>query len=56
MCSAAEEAPRDTTWSAMGYPYIERWLSHYSNQSSQHVERALREYAPETAVVRTARE
>lgn len=40
----------------MGYPYIERWLSHYSNQSSQHVERALREYAPETAVVRTARE
>jgi uncharacterized protein DUF4157 len=56
VCSAAEEALRDTIWSAMGCPYIERWLSHYSNQSSQHVERAIRKYAPETASVRTARE
>lgn len=56
VCSAAEEALRGTIWSAMGCPYIERWLSHYSNQSSQHVERAMRKYAPETASVRTARE
>ena len=49
VCGAAEEALRNTMWSAMGCPYIERWFSHYGAQSSQHVERALRRYAPETA-------
>lgn len=56
VCSAAEEALRGTIWSAMGCPYIERWFGHYREQSGQHVERALRKYAPETARVRTAPE
>jgi hypothetical protein len=43
-------------WSAMGCPYIERWLDHYSKQPSSHVERALRKYAPETANARSAAE
>src|SRR5215213_2646802 len=49
VCSAAEDALRDTMWSAMGCPYVEKWFSHYAAQDSQHVERALRKYAPETA-------
>jgi uncharacterized protein DUF4157 len=56
VCTAAEEALRGTIWSAMGCPYIERWFDHYSGQDSQHVERALRKYASETAGARTARE
>lgn len=54
VCGAAEEVFRNTMWSAMGCPYIERWFSHYENQSSQHVERALRRYAPQTARVTAA--
>ncbi|HEU4511086.1 MAG TPA: DUF4157 domain-containing protein [Pyrinomonadaceae bacterium] len=54
VCGAAEEVLRNTMWSAMGCPYIERWFSHYGAQSSQHVERALRRYAPETARATTA--
>ncbi len=56
VCSTAEEALRGTIWSAMGCPYIDRWFSHYSNQSSEDVERALRKYAPETTSVKSARE
>ncbi len=56
VCSAAEEALKGTIWSAMGCPYIERWFRHYSEQDSQHVERALHMYAPETAGVRGARD
>jgi hypothetical protein len=55
-CSAAEQALAGTMWSAMGCPYIERWLGHYSKQSSVHVERALRKYVPEAASVRSAQE
>jgi hypothetical protein len=55
-CSAAEEALAGTMWSAMGCPYIDRWFSHYREQSCQHIERALRRYAPETAGASSARE
>jgi hypothetical protein len=55
-CNAAEQALAGTMWSAMGCPYIERWLGHYSKQSSVHLERALRKYVPESASVRTAQE
>ena len=54
VCSAAEEVFQNTMWSAMGCPYLERWFSHYENQSSQHVERALRMFAPQTARVNDA--
>ncbi len=56
MCSTAEDALSGTIWSAMGCPYIDRWFNHYAKQDSQHVERAIRKYAPETASVKTARE
>jgi uncharacterized protein DUF4157 len=49
VCGAAEEALRNTMWSAMGCPYVERWFSHYAGQNSQQVERALRRYAPEAS-------
>lgn len=54
VCGAAEEALRDTMWSAMGCPYVERWFSHYAGQSGRHVERALRRYAPEASRVTNA--
>jgi|GEM_PF-2906629 len=54
VCGAAEDALRNTMWSAMGCPYIERWFGHYAGQDSQHVERALRKYAPETARANSA--
>jgi Domain of unknown function (DUF4157) len=56
VCNAADEALRGTIWSTAGCPYVERWVSHYQQQSSQHVERALHKYAPETASARTAKE
>lgn len=56
VCQAAEEALAGTIWSAMGCPYIDRWFSYYAEQDSQHVERALRKYAPETASARTAQD
>lgn len=54
VCSTAEQALKGTMWSAMGCPYIERWLDHYGKQPSAYVERALRKYAPETASARSA--
>ena len=54
--SAAETALAGTMWSAMGCPYIDRWLDHYSKQPSAHVERALRRYVPEAAHVHSAAE
>jgi uncharacterized protein DUF4157 len=56
LCSAADDALSGTMWSAMGCPYIERWLDHYSKQPGPYVERALRKYAPETATARSAAE
>jgi hypothetical protein len=54
--SAAEQALAGTMWSAMGCPYIDKWLDHYSKQSSIHLERALRKYVPESAGIRSAQE
>jgi uncharacterized protein DUF4157 len=55
-CSAAEQALAGTMWSAMGCPYITRWMDHYSKRPSTHLERALRKYVPESANVRSAQE
>jgi hypothetical protein len=55
-CGAAEEALAGTMWSAMGCPYLDRWFGYYSGQSSQHIERALHKYAPETAGASSAGE
>jgi len=56
VCSTAEEALEGTMWSAMGCPYIDKWLNHYAGQPSSQLERAMRKYAPETAGAGTARE
>ena len=56
VCSTAEEALQGTMWSAMGCPYIDKWLNHYAAQPSSHLERALRKYAPETASARSAQD
>ena len=56
VCTAAEEALAGTMWSAMGCPYIDRWLGHYEKQSSQHLERALLKYAPESSSAKDAGE
>jgi len=55
-CSAAEQGLAGTMWSAMGCPYIDRWLDHYSKQPSVYLERSLHKYVPESANVRSAQE
>src|SRR5262249_47786698 len=41
---------------AQGCPYIRNWLAFYRTRSSQHLERALRRYAPEAAGASSARD
>lgn len=43
----AEEALKDTMWTSMGCPYIDRWIGHYEGQTAEHVERAVQKYTPE---------
>lgn len=54
VCGAAEEVFKDTMWSAMGCPYIERWFGAYAGRSAQHLERALRRLAGEAAHITSA--
>src|SRR6185503_12953276 len=54
VCGSAAEALANTQWSAIGCPYIERWFSHYGNQSSAYIEKAIRRYAPETGAATSA--
>jgi hypothetical protein len=53
-CSAADRelarAGRDTR----GCPFVEKWLDHYKDQPAQHLERAIRKYAPGAAAARSA--
>ena len=56
VCSTAEEALSGTIWSALGCPWIDHWFDYYGSQDSQHIERVIRRYAPETAGVVAARE
>ncbi|HSB10229.1 MAG TPA: DUF4157 domain-containing protein [Blastocatellia bacterium] len=41
---------------AQGCPYIENWIGYYRTRGSQHIERALRRYAPEAAGAAAARD
>jgi uncharacterized protein DUF4157/protein-glutamine gamma-glutamyltransferase-like protein len=54
VCRGAAEALANTEWAARGCPDIERWFSHYGNQSSGYIEKAIRRYAPETAASTSA--
>lgn len=52
--SAVDEALAPTGRSTRDCPYIETWFAFYQGQSSGHIERSVRRYAPETASVATA--
>src|SRR5262249_39934034 len=56
VCSAADAELAAAGRTAQGCPYIKTWLGHYRTRNSQHVERALRKYAPEAAGARAARD
>ena len=54
VCTTTDAALKEAGQSTEGCPYIEQWLSYYTEQSPAHIERALRKYAPEAATVVTA--
>jgi hypothetical protein len=56
VCATADGVLSTVGQSAQGCPYIEYWLGYYGAQSSQHIERAIRKYAPESAGAATARD
>ncbi len=55
-CAAADAALASVKHTTKGCPYVAKWLSFYEKQSSEHIERAIRKYAPEAAKARSARE
>ena len=56
VCATADAELSRVGQSAQGCPYIESWIGYYRTRDSQHVERALRKYAPEAADVTSARD
>ena len=54
VCTTADAALAEAGQSTAGCPYIEQWLSYYSEQEPAHIERALRKYAPEANSAATA--
>jgi len=54
VCTTADAALAEAGQSTAGCPYIEQWLSYYSDQEPAHIERALRKYAPEASNAATA--
>jgi hypothetical protein len=54
VCAAADEELAAVGRTAQGCPYVERWIAHFRVQSNQHVERAIRKYAPDSAGVTNA--
>lgn len=55
-CAVADAALASVNHTTKGCPYVAKWLSFYEKQSSQHIEQAVRKYAPEAAMARSARE
>jgi hypothetical protein len=56
VCAAADRALADTGQSTKGCPYVEKWLAHYADKPAEHVERAVRKYAPAARGVSDARQ
>ena len=54
VCTTADAALAEAGQSTAGCPYIEQWLSYYTDQEPAHIERALRKYAPEANSAATA--
>lgn len=52
--TTAQEALAGTVWSAVGCPWIDHWFGYYAGQDAQHIERAVRIYAPGAAGAATA--
>jgi hypothetical protein len=55
-CATADAVLASVGHTTKSCPYVEKWLSFYEKQSSQHIENAMRKYAPETATARSAHE
>ena len=55
VCAAADAELAAVGRSTAGCPYVERWIGHYRTRSVQHIERALRRYAPEATGLSEAR-
>jgi uncharacterized protein DUF4157 len=55
-CATADAVLTSVGRTTKSCPYIEKWLAFYEKQSSDHIERAILKYAPETATARTAHE
>lgn len=55
-CAAADRALAAVGRDTRGCPYVERWLGYYANKPAQHLERAIRKYAPETQSARSAKD
>ena len=49
VCSTAKAALAGTGQTTDNCPYLNFWFDHYSQKDSQHIDRAIRKYAPETA-------
>ena len=56
VCRTAEAAMAGTGRTTDDCPYLDFWFNYYSEKESQHIERAIRKYAPETSRVTAARE
>jgi len=56
VCATADAELAAAGRTAQGCPYIARWIAYYRTRSSEHVERALHRYAPETGGAREAGE
>jgi hypothetical protein len=54
VCNTAESALKPAGRTASGCPFIEKWITRMRGQTSRHVERAIRKYAPESAGANTA--
>jgi uncharacterized protein DUF4157 len=55
-CATADAVLTSVGRTTKSCPYIEKWLAFYEKQSSDHIERAILKYAPETATARSAHE
>jgi uncharacterized protein DUF4157 len=53
-CNTADSVLAGTGRTAQGCPFIERWINRLRARTSQHIERAIRRYAPDAAGARTA--
>ncbi|CAM3577829.1 DUF4157 domain-containing protein [Kibdelosporangium persicum] len=56
MTAAVDEALAGTGRQAADCPALAHWFTHYAGQDAAHVERAVRQYAPETATAATAKD